>query len=183
MKRILVAAFALLLCCAPAVCQEQLNAATKADVEEFLALIGVKERIQQMWTQMGQQMAMTAADSYRLKHPDASPLQLRKIAEASGVSFQSSMKVLSVDELIDAIVPVYQQHLTHADMRSIIDFYNSEPGQKYLSQLPAMTAESMNVASAIVKKHLPEMQAAVDRAIADSVKDGSGSGGDESAPK
>lgn len=103
-------------------CQQQLNAATKEDVEEFLNLMGIKSLVQQMWSQEAQRVATTAADSYRLKHPDATPLQLRKVAEASGLSFQSSIKVLSVDELIDAMVPVYQQHLTHADMRSIIDF-------------------------------------------------------------
>src|SRR3954451_18982493 len=39
------------------------------------------------------------------------------------------------DEMIEAVIPVYQQHLTHADIRGIIDFYNSEPGQKYLKEM------------------------------------------------
>jgi hypothetical protein len=183
MKRILVATFALLLCCAPAMCQQQLNAATKEDVEEFLTLMGVRALAQQMWSHMGQQVASTAADSYRLKHPNATPVELRKVAEATSVSFQSSMKVVSIDELIDAMVPVYQEHLTHADMRSIIDFYNTEPGQKYLSQMPAMTAESMNIASGIVKKHRTEMQAAAEKAIADSVKDAPTNGSAQDDPK
>ena len=171
MKKTLVATFLLLLCCAPALCQEQLNAATKDDLEELMTLTGTKARIQQMWAQMGQQAATTAADSYRLKHPDATPLELRKVAEVTGSSFQGAMKVFSVDELIDAVIPVYQRHLTHADVRAIIDFYNSEAGQKYLKELPIISAETTQVVQPIITKHLPEIQAAADKAVEDSLKD------------
>ncbi len=124
--------------------------------EELLTLTGAKARIEQMWAQMGQQMATTAADSYRLKHPDATPLELRKVAEISGRSFQGAMQIFSVDELIDAVIPVYQNHLTHADVRSLIEFYSSESGQKYLKELPAMSAESMQAVQPLIKEHLPE---------------------------
>jgi uncharacterized protein len=171
MKKMLVATFVLLLCCTPALCQQQLNAATKEDLEELMTLTGTKARIEQMWAQMGQQAATTAADSYRLKHPDATPLELRKVAEVTGTSFQNVMKVFSVDELIDAVIPVYQRHLTHADVRAIIDFYNSEAGQKYLKELPIISAETTQVVQPIITKHLPEMQAAADKAVEDSLKD------------
>ena len=171
MKKALLAIFVLLLGCAPAVCQQQLNAATKEDIQELLTLTGAKARVEQMWAQMGQQLATTAADSYRLKHPDATPVELHKVAEISGRSFQGEMAVFSVDELIDAVIPVYQNHLTHAEVRSLIDFYSSEVGQKYLNELPAMSAESMRVVQPIITKHLPEMQAAVDKAVQDGMKD------------
>ncbi len=177
MKKMLVATFVLLLCCAPALCQQQLNAATKEDLEELMTLTGTKARIEQTWAQMGQQAATTAADSYRLKHPDATPLELRKVAEVTGNSFQGMMKVFSVDELIDAMIPIYQRHLTHADVRAVIDFYNSEAGQTYLRELPIISAESTQAIQPIITKHLPEMQAAAEKAVADGVKDGPGNGG------
>jgi hypothetical protein len=171
MKKTLLATFVILLGCAPVLCQEQLNAATKEDLQELMTLTGTKARIEQMWAQMGQQAATTAADSYRLKHPDATPLELRKVAEVTGTSFQGVMKVFSVDELIDAIIPVYQRHLTHADVRAIIDFYSSEAGQTYLKELPTISAESSQAIQPIITKHLPEIQAAADKAVEDSLKD------------
>ena len=183
MKKLIVAAFVVLLGCAPAFCQQQLNAATKEDVEELMTITGSRARIQQMWTAMGQQMASTATDTYKLKHPDATPLELRKVAEATGRAFQDEIAVFSVDELLDAVVPVYQQHLTHADIRTLIDFYNSETGQKYLKELPALTSESMAVIQPIVKKHLPEMQAAAEKAIQETMKDAPASMKDGSADK
>ena len=171
MKKLIVAAFVVMLGCTPAFCQQQLNAATKEDVEELLTLTGARARVQQIWAAMGQQQTSTAVDSYRLKHPDATPLELRKVAEATGRSFQDGIAVFSVDELIDAIIPVYQQHLTHADIRGLIEFYNSELGQKYLKEQSAMQTESMQAIQPIIKKHLPEIQAAAEKAIQESVKD------------
>jgi hypothetical protein len=170
MKRALFATLVLLAGCTSAISQQQLNAATKEDVEQLLEVTGARARVQQMWSQMAQQVATTAADSYRLKNPDATPLELRKVAEVTGLAFQSEMKVLSVDELVDAMIPVYQRHLTHADVQGIIDFYKSSAGQTYLSALPAIMQESMQAADPIVKKHLPEMQAAAEKAIQESVK-------------
>lgn len=156
---ILIALFALPLL------GQQSQPATKQDVEQLLTLTGAKARVRQIWAQMGQQMAMTAAQSYRLKHPDATPSQLYKVSQIAGKSFQSGISVLSVDEMMAVIIPVYQRHLTHEDVQAIIAFYHTPVGQKYLKEQPAMQAESMKAVEPIIQKHLPEMQAAIDKAV------------------
>jgi len=171
MKNFLLSFVILLLGCTPALCQQQLDAATKEDVEELLTLTGARARVQQMWTAMAQQAATTAADAYRLKHPDATPLELRRIAEGTGQYMHDALNTLSIDELLDAIVPIYQRHFTHADVRTVIDFYSSPTGQKFLKEMPAMMAESMQAADPIVKKHLPEMEAAAEKAMEKAVKE------------
>jgi hypothetical protein len=165
MRNILAVAFVLLLSCAPAVAQQPPNAATKQDVEELFVITGVRTRIQQMWTQMSQQIAATAGESYRLKYPDATPMQAYKVGQVASRSYQSSLSVISVDELLNAIIPVYQKHLSHADMQAILAFYHSDAGKKYLKEQSAMQAESMEAIQPIIKKHLPEMQAAADKAV------------------
>ena len=160
----------LLICfsyCVPGFAQQQLDAATKEDVEQLLTLTGTRERIQQVWSQMAQQAAITAADSYQHKHPNATPLEVRNVAEATGKYMQTSLKSFPIDEIIDAIVPIYQQHFTHADVVTIIEFYNSPTGQKYLKALPAMMSESMQVMQPIIKEHEPEMEAAAEKAAED----------------
>jgi len=180
MKNVLITCLVLLCSCIPAVCQQQLDAATKEDVEELLTLIGTRARMQQMWTGMAQQAATSAADAYRLKHPDATPLELRKVAEVTGQYVQDSIGAFSIDELIDAIVPIYQRHLTHSDVQSIIDYYKSSTGQKFLKEMPAMMAESMQAVQPIIQKHLPEMEAAAERAAEKSAKPASSSAGNHS---
>jgi hypothetical protein len=170
MKNLLIACLMSLCTFIPALCQQQLDAATKEDVEELLVLTGARQQVQQIWAEMAKQAATSAADSYRMKHPNATPLELRKVGEVAGQSLKASLKVVSIDELIDAIIPVYQRHLTHADAQNIVDFYNSAAGQKLLKQMPAMMSESMQAVQPIIAKHLPEMEAAAEKAAENSMK-------------
>lgn len=171
MKKPFILAALLFLGCIPLFSQQQLDAATKEDVAQLMELAGTRALIQQMWARMAQQSAVTAADAYQQKHPDATPLQLREIAESTGRYMQDvTTKIFSVDEILDVIVPIYQRHLTHADVQSIIEFYSSSAGRKMLKEMPTMMAESMQSVEPIIKKHLPEMQAAAQKAVDEAAK-------------
>jgi uncharacterized protein len=67
-------------------------------------------------------------------------------------------KDLSVDELIDAMIPAYQKHLTRADVDAPIAFYSSPAGQKYRKKLPAIQADSMQSASGVTHNMTAKMQ-------------------------
>lgn len=168
-------AIALLALClfgfSPAFAQQQIDAATKEDVEEVLQVTGARQNVQVMWDSMAQQAASMAAQSYQRKHPDATPLEIRKAAELAGVSIQKAIKVLSIDELFDAMVPVYQRHLTHADIRTVIEFYSSPTGQKMIKEMPAMMSEAMQAVQPILQKHLPELEAQAEAAAAKAAKE------------
>ena len=62
------------------------------------------------------------------------------------------------------MVPVYQRHLTHSDVRIIIDFYNSPTGQKMIKETPTMMAEGMQVVQPILQKHAAELEAQAEAA-------------------
>lgn len=49
------------------------------------------------------------------------------------------------DDLNRLVVPVYARHFTVDEMESMIEFYRTPVGQKLVSKLPAITAESMAV--------------------------------------
>jgi uncharacterized protein len=57
--------------------------------------------------------------------------------------------------MVDAMVPVYQHHLTKSDLESVIAFYRSPAGQKILKEQPAMMAEGMQAGQEIMLKRLP----------------------------
>jgi|SRR5688572_17999836 len=52
-------------------------------------------------------------------------------------------KEVRTDELIDLIVPVYDRHLSHDDVKALIKFYETPSGKKFVSVLPQITQESM----------------------------------------
>lgn len=165
---VLVLVFGTLL---PADCQQTVDPATREDIERLLQVTGSRENMQQLWGAMAQQAANLAADDFRRQHPSSTPLQQRKAAEAAGTAAQSMMKVFSVDEMFDAIIPIYQRHLSHSDVRVILDFYNSPTGQKMVRQMPQMMQESIQASTAVVRKHMPELQAEAEKAANDSLRE------------
>ncbi len=144
--------------------RQKVDAATKQDVEDLLQVTGARQNIQAMWNGMAKQAASSAAEAYQRKHPNATPLQVRKAAELAGTSIQKAMQVLSIDEMLEAMVPVYQRHLTHSDVRIIIDFYNSPTGQKMIKETPTMKAEGMQAIQPILQKRSAELEAQAEAA-------------------
>ncbi len=47
------------------------------------------------------------------------------------------------DELVELIVPIYDRHLDHQDIRAIIRFYESPAGKKLILVQPRIVRDSM----------------------------------------
>lgn len=86
-----LALFVLCLSALPlAFAQQPADAATKQDVEDLLQVTGARQNIQAMWDGMAKQAASSAAETYQRKHPNATPLEVRKAAELAGASIQKN---------------------------------------------------------------------------------------------
>ena len=127
---------------------------TKADVLKFMDLLQVRARMEQMMDGMKNGMKEGARAGFKTKVTDASPAQLEKVDAITDIIF----KDFPIDEMIDAIVPIYQKHLTKSDLESIIAFYASPVGQKLLKEQPAMMAESMRAGQDIMLRKLPQIE-------------------------
>ena|ERR1051325_707433 len=49
----------------------------------------------------------------------------------------------TLDDLVTLLAPIYQQHLTEADLDEIIKFYKSPIGMKMADKTPIITQQSM----------------------------------------
>lgn len=54
-------------------------------------------------------------------------------------------KEVSADELTERLLPIYDRHLSPAEVKELIRFYESPLGKKVLAAMPAITSESMQV--------------------------------------
>src|ERR1700730_3526098 len=106
----------------------------KADVMQFLDLMHAKAQMVQVMEGMQKQMRLSAEQSFKRKVPEATAEQMAKVDEM----FEGLFKEMPVDEMVDAIVPIYQKHLTRADLRAVTAFYSSPTGQKILKEMPAI---------------------------------------------
>ena len=68
------------------------------------------------------------------------------------------LKNFPLDDMLNDMIPVYQRHFTKSDIDALITFYSSPPGQKFLHEMPAVTAETMQAV-------YPRIQAEVDAAL------------------
>jgi hypothetical protein len=74
------------------------------------------------------------------------------------------------DDMMQAMVPVYQKHFTHGDINSLIAFYSAPIGQKVLREMPAITGEAMQSMMPIMRKQMDAMTERVQQEVAESLK-------------
>jgi hypothetical protein len=75
------------------------------------------------------------------------------------------MKGMPLDEMTQALVPVYQKHFTKGDLEKLIAFYSSPIGQKVLTEMPAITGESMEAIMPGMQKYIAESQSRMQQEV------------------
>lgn len=141
--------------------------ASKEDVQKYLDIMHSRDTMTKMMDAMTKQIQQMTHDEY-LKHKDKLPAdfearQNRKLDEM--------IKEMPFEEMEQAMVPIYQQHLTKADVHALIAFYSSPTGQKVITEMPAIVAESMQAAYPIVQKRMNAMIERMQQEIAQQTKD------------
>jgi|ERR1700710_602471 len=128
MKRTILALALSLLCLAPALAQQTApaedTAAKRQDIRKLLEVTGSAK--------LGQQVLAQMMNTFKATNP--------KVPEEF---WDQVMKEFDSGTMIDLIVPIYDKHLTHDDVRGMLAFYQSPLGQKLISVTPAITQESM----------------------------------------
>ena len=65
-----------------------------------------------------------------------------KVPEAFWVKFS---KKANTTDLVNQLVPIYDKHLSMADVRGLVKFYQSPVGRKYVRVQPFIVQDSMKV--------------------------------------
>src|SRR5262249_28877129 len=81
-------------------------------------------------------------DAMRKRFPKVADEEMARLDQFTS----EIMKDMPIEGLLDDMVPVYQKHLSKADVDAMGAFYSSPTGQKLLKEMPSMTAESMQAA-------------------------------------
>ena len=141
--------------------------ASKEDVQKYLDLMHSRDTMTKMWEAMSKQIRQMTHEEY-LKHKDKLPSDFEA---QENRKLDEMIKAMPFEELEQAVVPVYQKHLTKADVDALIAFYSSPTGQKLITEMPAIVAESMQAAYPIMKKRMNAMIEHMQQEIAQRTKD------------
>lgn len=169
MKRILMCIGLCMVLCSGVIAQSAADTpATKEDVEKYLSEIHAREMMQKMVQAMADPMHRMMHDQFLkmkedYKVPDDFEARVDNVLDDMLAGFPW-------DELLQAMVPTYQKHFTKGDLEALTAFYSSPTGQKLLREMPAVTAETMDTIQPMITKHMDEVQARVEKEVAEMLK-------------
>ncbi len=94
------------------------------DIRRLLKITGTPE--------LGLRIAERIVKNIKRSHPD--------VPTKFWAEFEQDM---TKEEFIGIIVPLYDEHFTHEDIKKLIEFYKTDVGQKYVEKLPELSTKSM----------------------------------------
>jgi uncharacterized protein len=130
------------------------DSAKQKDIRRLLLLTGSDKLGEQVVDQMIAQFKNMAGS---------------KIPAALWVKVREEVKV---EELMNLIIPIYDKHLSHPDIKAIIKFYQSPAGKKFIAALPQITQESMSAGQEWGKQVAARIAARVQKEMPPPKKDG-----------
>jgi hypothetical protein len=128
------------------------GAPTREDVLKLFDLLQITKTMDIAVQAARQQSTDMAEQMIHERAPDATPEQKKQFQAMVDEVLVQALGPDAIKEMLNATIPVYQRHLTKADLKAMVDFYSSPVGRKILREQPAMVQESMQAASGIQER-------------------------------
>lgn len=169
MKRTLLAAAIILAMCGYIGAQQNPAdaPATKEEIQKYLQVMHSRDMMTKMVDAMSKPMHEMMHEQY-LKDKDRLPadfeVRMNKMMD-------DMMKSFPWDEMLEAMVPVYQKHLTKGDVDALVPFYSTPTGQKLIKEMPEITGEAMQQMMPLMRKSIDAMTQRMQEEVAAMVRE------------
>jgi len=130
------------------------DAPTHDQVMTLLDLLQVRKTMATMMDGMKQVMKQSSEQSFRERVPDPTPKQL----EALHGMVEDALGDMPLNEIVEAVVPIYRRHLTKSDVEEMIRFFGGPVGQKLLREQPQMMQEGIQAGAAVQQKRMEQIK-------------------------
>jgi hypothetical protein len=141
--------------------------ATKDDIERCFQVMHVRDTMKQMMDVMAKQTHQMAHNQISKNATNLPP----DFEERMNKMMDQELKNFPVEEMLQAMIPVYEKHWTKGDVDAMIAFYSTSTGQKVLRELPATVAEAMQAMQPIMQKRMSGMMERVQQEVAQTIKE------------
>lgn len=78
--------------------------------------------------------------------------QYTEVDKETWKDFEKEFMTVTIEDLTNMLVPVYEKYLTISDLQELISFYESPVGKKFSSSTPMIMQESMEVGAELGAK-------------------------------
>lgn len=152
--------------CIPTCAQETVadastSPATKEQVQKLFEVMQIRQQSHLMIDSLQKQMQAMSTQTIKARYPQITAAEL---ARANKIS-EDVMKDVPIDAMLDDMIPIYQKHLTQADVDAMIVFYSSPTGKKLMQQMPEITQEAMQVSYHRMQKQIDAVMERVDESM------------------
>jgi hypothetical protein len=139
--------------------------ASRQEILRLLEVMRLRQQALDMQSAIQTQLRAMFDQMLQKQGSPLGPEEKKKMQELMSWSFQRSIELYPVDEMISDFVPIYQKHLNRADVQAILDFYASHAGKRLLDKTPALTREGMELVMTKTRARMdafvPEMEAKI----------------------
>jgi uncharacterized protein len=126
------------------------DATVKADIEKLMVVTGQAE--------LGIQVATTISDAFlngfKETQKDVPPRAIEIIREVVNSEFA---KGFNGPEFKDRQIALYAKYFTHAEIKGLIAFYESELGRKTIANMPHLMREGAEIGQQWAQGAMPKM--------------------------
>jgi hypothetical protein len=141
--------------------------ASKDDIERYFQVMHLRDTMKQMLDVMTKQMRQMVHSQISKNAANLPP----DFEERMNKMTDEEFKNFPMEEMLRAMIAVYQKHWTKGDVDAMVAFYSTPTGQKVLRELPATMAEGMQAITPIMQKKMNGMMERVQQEVAQMVKD------------
>ena len=171
--KVRVICFAIVLCVMPLPLLAQAGPAngsdapaSSEDIKKMFEVMHIRDQMKLVMEQVSQQIRSMTHEEMRKQRSNATD---EDVAKFDAISDQV-LKGLSIEGLLDDMIPVYQKHLSKSDVDAMIGFYSTPTGQKILRELPAMTRDGMQAMQPRLRQMMDEANARIEKLMKEQLE-------------
>ncbi len=140
--------------------------ASKEDVQKLFQVMNVRQQMLQVMDSMVQQRSNMMHENLKRRSPQITDAEMQRLDSV----MHEMVKEFPFAAMLNDMIPVYQKHLTKADVAAMSVFYSSPTGQKLMREMPAMTSESTQAAYPTMQAHMEKVMQRIDEMTQDGQK-------------
>ena len=133
------------------------GAASREQILKLFNMLNVRKTTEMTMQVAAQQAKASAEQMFQQQTPNATPEQVKQFREMMDGIMDDTFGNMPIEKMIDVMIPVYQRHFTSSDIDSIVAFYSSPTGQKFLNELPQIVQESMQAMGPIQQQMMQDL--------------------------
>ena len=165
MRRMLIALMSLLFLVPFTSAQSQESPSTD-DVQKYLQVMRAERQLQTMIQIMTKSARQGARQTFLQKMPDATPEQIADVESLAEGLFAD----VPINDIMLDLIPVYQKHISKADLQALTQFFSSPTGQRFLNEQPKMMQEMGEVSSVRMQQRLGGVMEKFDTKLTEMVE-------------